>query len=80
MSDEPQTPVSGNGRQLRIELELQYLRRDLNQWRDEIGREILRLQTDLDRRIDRLDSIISKVTWAIALAVIGAVLKAVGLV
>lgn len=57
-----------NGKLARIEADIFYMRRDLDEWRAQV-----------DKRLDRIDAIVSRLAWILVVAVIATVLAQIGL-
>ena len=67
MSDSDATS-NGNGRLARIEADITYLRRDVDE-----------LKQEINRRLEKIESNLARVVWILIAAVIGAVLAQIGL-
>lgn len=67
MSDNDATS-NGNGRLARIEADITYLRRDVDD-----------LKQEINRRLEKIESNLARVVWILIAAVIGAVLAQIGL-
>jgi hypothetical protein len=67
MSDNDATS-NGNGRLARIEADITYLRRDVDE-----------LKQEINRRLEKIESNLARVVWILIAAVIGAVLAQIGL-
>lgn len=67
MSDSDATS-NGNGRLARIEADITYLRRDVDD-----------LKQEINKRLEKIESNLARVVWILIAAVIGAVLAQIGL-
>lgn len=67
MSDNDATS-NGNGRLARIEADITYLRRDVDD-----------LKQEINKRLEKIESNLARVVWILIAAVIGAVLAQIGL-